>query len=62
MITDRRGDRFLAHVGVTGPMNQSALMAARKLLFALPNDLHRPVETKHRLAGQFVLLAVTQFA
>jgi hypothetical protein len=47
------GDRFFADVGVTRAVNQTPLMRAGKLLFRLPDDLHRPVKVEQR-SGRFV--------
>src|SRR6266851_7740949 len=51
--TDANGNRLLTDIGVTGAVNQSALMRASQLLFATANEQHLAVE------GQELLLVQT---
>jgi hypothetical protein len=46
MRTNAGRDGFLADVGVAGPMNQTALMTARKLFFGPPNELHDSIQAQ----------------
>ena len=39
-------DRFFADVGMTGPVNEPALVRSGQLLFALPDELHLAVQAK----------------
>jgi hypothetical protein len=50
--TDPRCDCFLADVGVTGPVNQPPLVAARKLFLSLSDELHRPVDLTELLFAE----------
>ena len=52
MRTDADGDGFLPDVGVASPVDQPALMAARQLLLALPDELHGAIPRKHLLFGR----------
>ena len=42
------GDRLLADIRVTGPVNQAALMRPRQLLFRATNKQHLPVERQEQ--------------
>jgi hypothetical protein len=41
---DRGGDRLLAHVRMTRSVDQTALVAPRKLFLGLPNPRHRAID------------------
>ena len=44
---DARGNRLLADISVARAVNQTALMAAGQLLFALPDQLHGAIAGQH---------------
>ena len=52
MCTHPRGDRFLADVGVAGPVNQPALMRSRQLLFAAADQEHRAIKRQELVVAQ----------
>lgn len=53
MSTHTRGDRLLAYIGVACPVDQTHLMASGKLLFGLPDDLHRAIQIENALTIDF---------
>ena len=50
--TNRGRDRLLANVRMARSMDQSLLMATRKLFLRLPDDLHGAIQTEHLFGGQ----------
>ena len=52
MRTNPGGDRLLPDVGMTGPVNQPALMRSRQLLFAAPDQDHRAIKGQELVVAQ----------
>ncbi len=53
MRTNPGGDRLLPDVSMTGPMNQTALMRSRQLLFATADQNHCTIECQEVVLAKF---------